>query len=99
MPTINALTGSVRLLKADERILTQAVALVDCLVENFDQLFLPDADDAEQAAHAVALSEAFEHVREPLGLIARRVEARLKPAEKAAEQQGEQAKPKIANAG
>jgi hypothetical protein len=87
MPTINALTGSVRLLKADERIITQPIALVDCFVENFEEIF---------GADEPALTEALEQVREPLALVAKRVEAKLKPAAKPADQQGEQKKPAIA---
>jgi hypothetical protein len=86
MPTINALTGSVRLLKADERIVNQAVQLVDCLTQNFEEIF---------GADEPALTEALEQVCDPLAVIATRVEARFKPAEKAADGQV----PKIAEAG
>lgn len=70
MPNINALTGSVRLLKSDERIATQFVALVDCLVENCAEIFGEDE----------SLSVDFELVREPLGRIADKIAAKLNPA-------------------
>lgn len=86
MPSVNILTGKVRLLKADERILSNSVVLVDCLVANFEEIFGEDEP---------ALTEALEQVRDPLALIAARVEARFKPAEKA----GDGQTPKIAAAG
>lgn len=86
MPNINLISGRIRLLKADERILSQSVQLIDCMVQHFEEIFGEDEP---------ALTEALEQVRDPLALIAARVEARFKPAEKVADQ-GNGKKPAIA---
>lgn len=76
MPNINALSGHVRLLKSDERLLNQSVTLIDFLVQNFGEVF-PDGKETE------GIEAALEQAREPLATIAAEVAKRLAPKKKA----------------
>ncbi len=80
MPNINLLTGKIRLLKADGVLLSNSLALVDCLVENFEEVFGDEETDAN-----AALAESLEKVRDPLAVITAAVQARIKTAKPKAE--------------